>query len=180
MHSVVQGIAFPFDAEWYPVDELTRHSPARPSAQFVNFAQQGLLSTDSRYAVHDLQKTSGFQSPQDVFFGHRSLPNYVLEGEGLSAAQSQVVHQSLRPPRQIGFLAQIRKRFLGSACLALDEAELIAEGDEELAVAFSLVVGQDEDAGEVKGGVFGLSGRALTLEKYPARWYSRPRISVST
>ena len=45
----------------------------------------------------------------------------------------------------------MRKRFLGSACFALNEAEFVAEGDEELAVALALVIGEDENAGEVKG-----------------------------
>ena len=45
--------------------------------------------------------------------------------------------------------AEVTERLLRAACDPLDLGELVAEGDEELAVAFPLVGRQGEDAGHV-------------------------------
>jgi hypothetical protein len=51
------------------------------------------------------------------------------------------------------------------------ETQLITEGDEKLAITFSLVERQDQNAGKVVFGLFFLNKKEVTLEKYPAIWY---------
>ena len=51
------------------------------------------------------------------------------------------------------------------------QAELIAEGDEELSIAFSLIEGKGEEAAEVILSFFDLDIKKDTFEKYAAIWY---------
>ena len=61
----------------------------------------------------------------------------------------QGVEDDAGPVGAVGDGAEVRQRPLGRADLALLFRELVAEGDEEAAVALALVGGQGQDAGEV-------------------------------
>lgn len=58
-------------------------------------------------------------------------------------------HDGLEPEGAVAQQAEIGERFLGGAELAFALAELVAEGDEEAAVAFSLELREGQDAGDV-------------------------------
>lgn len=66
------------------------------------------------------------------------------------------VRDGFGPVGAVAEEAEVREGFLGGAELGFALGELVAEGDEEFAEAFSLVLGQGEDAGYVVafGGFF--------------------------
>lgn len=59
------------------------------------------------------------------------------------------VGDGLGPVGAVAEEAEVRERFLGRAELAFAFGELVGEGDEEFAEAFSLVLRQGQDAGYV-------------------------------
>lgn len=54
-----------------------------------------------------------------------------------------------RPVAAVGDIAKVGEGPLRSAHLALDLGQLVAHGDQELAIALALVGGQRQDAGQV-------------------------------
>jgi hypothetical protein len=71
----------------------------------------------------------------------------------------------LAPPRKIGLLSQIRKRFFWPSNSLLDETELIAEGNKKLSIAFSLEERKDKNAREIVLSFFDLYDMSITFEK---------------
>ena len=61
----------------------------------------------------------------------------------------EILQNVLSPPGQIAELAQIGEGPFGSAHFVFLDAERVGEADEELAVAFSLVEGEDQNAAEI-------------------------------
>ena len=72
----------------------------------------------------------------------------VLDGDG-SLCVLEYVQQHPRPVAAVAELSQVREGFLRGAERLVQLGELIAEGDEELAVSLALVGWQGEDAGHV-------------------------------
>lgn len=76
----------------------------------------------------------------------------VLGGRGGDVCDFVVgedVHDGFLPVGAVSQEAEVREGFFGRAKFAFAFGELVAEGDEESAEAFTLVLGQSEDAGDV-------------------------------
>jgi hypothetical protein len=147
------------------VDVLGDDSQPRPARLLVHFGQVLLVETDVGLAVGNLEDLDLLESPLDVLLSDAGAPAHVAEGVGLAPVLAEEVDDALRPPGEVGLLAEVGERLLRPADLLLDEAEFVAEGDEELAVALALEEGEDEDAGEVVFGLLDLSGVRYTFEK---------------
>ena len=97
----------------------------------------------------------------DVLLRHRAQPRQLRDrgqirlgvagGSGVGEADGvgEQVEEHLAPVLAVAEQAEVGEGFLGGPELALALAELVAEGDEEAAVALSLVLGEGEDAGQV-------------------------------
>jgi len=73
-----------------------------------------------------------------------------LDGKSLLAlAFKQNFQKSLSPPRDVESVAEVRKRLLRGAVPPFLERELIGELYDELAIAFSLAKGHDQDARQI-------------------------------
>lgn len=135
---------------------ITKHPFARLTHFLINRRQHLLLNAQVGHSVDKFYHAHLLEGPLDILLSYGSLLYYVLEGEILPLVGTDIVHQSLRPPGQIRFPAQIGQWPLRSAHLILDDAQLVAEGDQELAIALALVERQCQNAGEVIIGFFGL------------------------
>jgi hypothetical protein len=73
-----------------------------------------------------------------------------LDGKSLLAlAFKQNFQKSLSPPRDVESVAEVRKRLLRGAVAPFLERELIGEFYDELAKAFPLAKGHDQNAREI-------------------------------
>lgn len=86
----------------------------------------------------------------------RHRPDLLHAHLALAAVIQQHAHDRFLPVGAVAQEAEVGEGFFGGAELAFPLRELVAEGDEELAVAFALVLREGEDAGDVValGGFF--------------------------
>lgn len=86
----------------------------------------------------------------------RHRPNLLHAHLALAPIIHQDAHHRFLPVRPVAQQSEVGEGFLGGPELAFPLRELVAEGDEELAVAFALVLREREDAGDVValGGFF--------------------------
>lgn len=96
--------------------------------------------------MQHIPRRHGRQTPQLLHATLALLPRLVR----------QQIHDRLRPEGAIPQQPQIAERLLRAPELALPFAQLVAEGDEQLAEAHALVLGEGEDARDVVplGGFF--------------------------
>jgi hypothetical protein len=126
------------------------------------------VGADEGLPVGYLQNLDFFHGPSEIILSNSCFSAHVGQGETLVLVFPNEIDDSLGPPGEIGLLSEIRKWLLRASHFLLDEAQLIAESNEELSIPLPLVEGQHEDAAEIVFCFFDLNDRSLTLEKYPA------------
>lgn len=118
-----------------------------------------------RNSVDELYQFYLLQSPLHVLLVDGCFPAHVFEGEGGVDVFPDELDDPLGPPGEVSFFSHVGEGLFGSANFLFDEAEFVAESDEELAVAFPLLEGENEDAGEVVFSLFFLNKIGTTFEK---------------
>lgn len=147
------------------MDVLGHHPQSRPSRLLVDLGQVPFVHADVRLPPRDLQDLHFLHRPLQVLLSDASALAHVAKGVGLVVVVPDELDHTLGPPAEIGLLAEVGEGLFGSADALFDEAEFVAEGDEELAVALALEEREDEDAAEVVFGFLDLGGGRGTLEK---------------
>lgn len=143
------------------MDLLREDSTPRTASLLVELGEVLLVGADVGLIVGVLQDLYLLESPFYIFLGDSCSTAHVGQSVALVPVISDEVNESLCPPREIGLLTEVRKGFLWPSNFLFDEAEFVAEGDEEFAVTFALEEGEDEDAGEIVLGFFDLGERVL-------------------
>jgi hypothetical protein len=94
------------------------------------------------------QSTKAFKRRDDIVGRHACALGDLGDADR-PALLDELSTQNKAPVIPIGDETHIAKRFFRTAGLLLDTGEKVGEFDQELAVSFTLVDGEDEDAGDV-------------------------------
>ena len=123
-------------------------SPGSPR-RLENLLQVFLIRANNNIARTILHHLFGLQGPENIDFSYSGRLRDIRNGEGLPFVVQDIVDDLLHPPAQVGFLPQVRQGSLRRSHFAFHQRQLVGKRDEELAVAFSLMHGQDQDASQV-------------------------------